>query len=274
MAKQKTPSKPTIDTSKKDTQQVIKEAYAKVVEIGNYSGLNSSCSCSSGCCSGGCCGGGQDLSKYLGYTDEELQSVADANLGLGCGNPISLGEIKTGQTVVDLGSGAGIDCLLAAKKVGVTGKIIGVDMTEAMIKKARENAIKYHANNVEFRLGDIQKLPVESNSVDIVISNCVINLAPDKQQVLNEAHRVLKSGGSMYVSDVMLLKELSPEQRNDTQLLCACIGGALLRSDYINKLEKAGFTVRIVEEDTDICQKWFGHNQLPIASIKFVATKK
>jgi len=223
---------------------------------------------------GGCCGGGQDLSKYLGYTDEELKAVAGANLGLGCGNPISLGEIKAGQTVVDLGSGAGIDCLLAARKVGSTGKVIGIDMTEAMIKKARENAAKYNAQNVEFRLGDIQQIPVESNSVDIVISNCVINLAPDKQKVLNEAHRILKAGGCMYVADVMLLAELSPEQRNNTQLLCTCIGGALLRSDYIKKLENAGFNVRIVEEDTNICQKWFGHNQLPIASIKFVATKK
>ncbi len=210
----------------------------------------------------------------MDYSDEDLKAVADANLGLGCGNPISLGEIKAGQTILDLGSGAGIDCLLAARKVESTGKVIGVDMTQAMIKKARENAEKYKASNVEFKLGDIENLPVESNSIDIVLSNCVINLAPDKQKVFNEAYRVLKSGGSMYVADVVLLAPLTKEQRLDPQLLSACIAGALLKDDYLNKMKKAGFTIHVVGQDTTICQKWFGHNNLPIASLKYIATKK
>ena len=258
----------------KDQQikQAIKDAYSKVVESNNTS--TDTCAVGACSCAGGCCGGGEDLSKYLGYSKEELESVAGANLGLGCGHPVSLGEIKEGQTVLDLGSGAGIDCLLAAKKVGLTGKVIGVDMTQSMINKARENAAKYNANNVEFRLGDIEELPVSDSTVDIIISNCVINLATDKQKVFNESWRVLKTGGSMYVSDVILLAPLTKEQQNDTQLLCACIGGALLKDDYINKMQKSGFAIKIVDEDTTICQKWFGHNDLPIASLKFIATKQ
>lgn len=250
------------DTAK-EVKEVVKEAYAKVVESADDCG-----------CSGGCCGGGADLSKYLGYSDEELALVAGANFGLGCGHPISLGEIKAGQTVVDLGSGAGIDCLLAARKVGPTGKVIGIDMTPAMIKRAQENAKRYAVANAEFRLGDIENLPIENNSVDIVISNCVINLAPDKQKVFNEAYRVLKAGGSMYVSDVVLLAPLTQEQQKDKQLWCACIGGALLKNDYLCKIQEAGFSVCVVGEDTAISEKWFGNHDLPIASLKFVATKR
>ncbi len=252
------------DTEIKD---LVKQSYSVVAE--------SSCACSGGCCSsGGCCGGGADLSQYIGYTAEELATIPDANLGLGCGHPIKLGEIKEGDTILDLGSGAGIDCFLAARKVGATGSVIGVDMTDAMLKKARENAQKYGFKNVEFRKGDIEQLPIANSSIDIIISNCVINLAPDKTKVFNEAYRVLKSGGKMYVSDVVLLKELSKEQRNDANLICECIGGALLESDYIDKLNQAGFTVQIVDEDKEICEKWFNHTELPIASLKFIAFKK
>lgn len=248
---------------KPSTKEIIKQEYGKIAQ-------NSDC-CSSG---GGCCGGGSDLSKYLGYTDEELRAIPEANLGLGCGHPISLGEIKKGDTVLDLGSGAGIDCFLAAKKVGPTGKVIGVDMTEAMIKKARDNSKKYNTTNVEFRLGDIENLPAHDNSVDIVISNCVINLTDDKFKVFQEAYRVLKSGGKMYVSDVILLGPLSPEQKNNSQLLCACVSGALPKADYLDKLDKAGFDVEIVDEDREISKKWFGNDSLPIASLKFIAYKK
>jgi len=254
-------NKRTKKSNSKSVKQSIKDAYSKVAKE------------NSGCC-GGCCGGGADLSQYLGYSAEELKNVPEANLGLGCGNPASLGDFKKGDVVLDLGSGAGMDCFLAAKMVGDKGKVIGVDMTKAMIKKARKNAKKHGFKNVEFRLGDIEKLPVKDNSVDIVISNCVINLATDKQKVFDEAYRVLKSGGKMYISDVVLLKELSEEQRNDTSLICACVGGALLKDDYIERLKKAGFTVEIVDEDTQIGKKWFKNDDLPIESMKYIASKR
>ena len=158
------------------------------------------------------------ISKSIGYSDEEINTVPEANLGLGCGNPTALGEIKEGDTVLDLGSGAGFDCFLAAKKVGKSGKVIGVDMTEEMVDKAEVNCQRNTTNtNVEFRLGDIENLPVETGSVDVIISNCVINLAPNKSKVFNESYRVLKNGGKMYVSDIVLLKELNEKQRNDNE---------------------------------------------------------
>ncbi|KKQ20104.1 MAG: hypothetical protein US32_C0001G0001 [candidate division TM6 bacterium GW2011_GWA2_36_9] len=243
-----------------DQKKIIQESYAAVAQEGT------------GCC-GGCCGGGCDLSNTIGYTREELDMFADANLGLGCGHPVSLGYIKAGDVVLDLGSGAGLDCFLAARKVGVQGKVLGVDMTPAMIKKARENAIKYGFNNVEFRLGDIESLPVESNSIDVIMSNCVINLAPQKHLVFKEAARVLKKGGFMAISDVVLLKDLTENQKKDSTLLCACVSGALLKDAYIDLLKKAGFEVTIIDEDRDINKKWFDSDELPIASLKFIATK-
>ncbi len=245
-------------------KEVIAQAYGQVAKTGD------SCSC----VGGGCCGGGTDLSKYIGYSLEELQNVPEANLGLGCGNPITLGEIKSGSVVLDLGSGAGMDCFLAAKKVGPTGRVIGVDMTPEMLAKARENAQKYHFANVEFRRGDIEKLPVRSASVDVVMSNCVINLATNKLNVFKEAWRVLKPGGKMYVSDVVLLGDLTEAQKRDKKLLCACVAGALPKTECIRMLESVGFAVQIVGEDVGICKKWFGNESLPIASLKYVATKR
>ncbi len=248
-------------TTEKTQKEIIQEAYGKVAMDGES------------CCviGGGCCGGGADLSQDIGYSKKELEALAEANLGLGCGNPISLGEIKQGYTVVDLGSGAGLDCFLAAEKVGKDGRVIGIDMTPAMIEKAKKNAEKYGYKNVEFCLGDIENLPVSDNSVDIVLSNCVINLAPDKKKVFQEAYRVLKSGGKMYVSDVVLLGKLSVVQKNDPKLLCACVSGAIHRSNYISILEEVGFTVNIVEEDKEINKKWFGDDTLPIESFKYIA---
>lgn len=248
---------------KDDVKETVKQAYGKVAQEG-------------GACSvlgGGCCGGGADLSGEIGYSKEELEALSDANLGLGCGNPVSLGEFKNGFTVLDLGSGAGLDCFLAAKKVGPSGMVIGVDMTPEMIKKARKNAQKYDIENVEFRTGDIENLPVASNSVDIIMSNCVINLAPDKDKVFKEAYRVLKPGGKMYVSDVVLLSKLSEVQKNDKNLLCACVSGALLKDIYLAKLKQVGFDIEIVGEDKEIGKKWFKNDELPISSLKFIAIK-
>jgi SAM-dependent methyltransferase len=248
----------------KETKEVVKQAYSKVANSGSSVCL----------LGGGCCGGGGKLSENIGYTKQEIDALADANLGLGCGNPTNLGKIKEGDTVLDLGSGAGLDCFLAARKVGKAGKVIGVDMTQAMIDKARKNAKKYKLNNVEFRLGDIEKLPVDNDSVDIIMSNCVINLAPNKDKVFQESFRVLKHGGNMTISDVVLTGELTQEQKNDKDLLSACVSGAIAKDAYLEKLKKAGFDVTVVEEDTEISKKWFGEKKLPISSLKFIAHKK
>lgn len=241
----------------------VKEAYSKIARNNN-----SGCGCSRSSC---CGSSNQDISKSIGYSGEEINNVPEANLGLGCGNPIALSKINEGDVILDLGSGAGIDAFLAAKKVGKTGKVIGVDMTEEMIKKANENAQRYNYRNVEFRLGDIENLPIESNSVDIIISNCVINLAPNKDKVFLEAFRVLKDKGKMFVSDIVLLGELSEEQRNDKDLIAGCVGGALYREDYLSIIERAGFKVRILEEDKDISKRQY--EGIPLESLKIEAYK-
>ena len=203
------------------------------------------------------CGKKNNISKSIGYSQEELDIVGEANLGLGCGNPLAFGRIKEGDIVLDLGSGAGIDAILAAKKVGSKGKVIGVDMTEEMIEKARDNAKKKNISNVEFLLGEIEKLPLEDNSVDTIITNCVINLTPDKEKTFKEAYRVLKPGGRIYLSDIVLLDELSEEQRNDKDLLCGCVAGALLKDDYISKIQNAGFKVNILYENKKISKEQY-----------------
>jgi SAM-dependent methyltransferase len=247
-----------------EVKKTVKQAYAKIA--------SESQSCS--CCGCGCSdqNAAQEISKSIGYSDEELNVVPEANLGLGCGNPTALGNIREGDVVLDLGSGVGFDSFLAAKKVGASGKVIGVDMTEEMVNKAKAIAAKYGYTDVEFRLGDIEKLPVENESVDVVISNCVINLAPDKSKVFNEAYRVLRKGGRMYVSDIVLLKELSHEQRNDSTLLSGCVAGALLKEDYIRKIEMAGFEVKILSEDKEISERQY--QGIALESLKLAATKK
>ena len=181
-------------------------------------------------------------SKRIGYTEEELSSVPEgANMGLGCGNPVALASLKEGETVLDLGSGGGFDALLAARRVGENGKVIGVDMTPEMLEKARSNARKGKLQNIEFRLGEIEYLPVADNSVDAIISNCVINLSTDKGRVFNEAHRVLRSGGRLMVSDIVLLEKLPDFLKDSVEALTGCIAGAMLKDDYIQTIQKAGF---------------------------------
>lgn len=165
-----------------------------------------------------------------------------ANLGLGCGNPLAIASLKKGGVVLDLGSGAGFDSFLASRQVGDTGKVIGVDMTDEMVKKARENTIKGNIKNVEFRLGDIEALPIDDDSIDVIIPNCVINLAPDKEKVFREAYRVLKTGGRMMISDVVLSRKLPKELEKDITLLTGCVSGAILKHDYLKMLSKAGFS--------------------------------
>ena len=228
---------------KEEIKKVVREGYAKIAKQ------------DSSCCSpvSSCCGGAdlaQGISQKIGYTDEELKAVPEgANLGLGCGNPVALASLKEGETVLDLGSGAGFDCFLAAGKVGEPGRIIGVDMTPEMIEKARENARKGSYSNVEFRLGEIENLPVADNSVDVVISNCVINLAPDKQRIFAEAYRVLKPGGRLMISDLVLLKELPDLIKNSVEGYIGCLSGAIMKDEYMDAVEAAGFQgVEIVDE--------------------------
>lgn len=195
--------------------------------------------------SSGCCGSAstpQEASCSTGYSEAELASLPEgADLGLGCGNPQALAAMREGEVVVDLGSGAGIDCFLAAQQVGPSGRVIGVDMTHEMLAKARANAERVHAGNVEFRLGEIEHLPIADNAADVVISNCVINLVPDKAQVYREAFRVLKSGGRIAIADVVNTASLPPELSSDTTLLCACLAGAASVCQIEDWLAGAGF---------------------------------
>jgi ArsR family transcriptional regulator len=224
----------------------------------------------------GCCGSSSesyniDIAKSIGYSDDEINNYSGSNLGLGCGNPTALGEIKSGDVVLDLGSGAGFDCFLAARKVGTSGKVIGVDMTETMIKKADDNAKKYGFENVEFRCGDIDNLPIENNSIDVIISNCVINLTPDKLKVFKEAYRVLKKNGKMFVSDIVLLESLTEEQRNDEDLIASCVGGAILKEEYIYVIKKSGFKIKSIEENKKISK--IQYQGLPLESLSVELSK-
>ncbi|HSE48083.1 MAG TPA: arsenite methyltransferase [Terriglobales bacterium] len=189
---------------------------------------------------GGCCGDVAKNTPAIGYTAEDLAIAGEANLGLGCGNPLALAEIRPGMTVVDLGSGAGFDAFLAWRRVGPTGRVIGVDMTDDMLALARENAARLGATNVEFRKGSIEKLPVEDGSVDLVISNCVVNLSPDKPAVFRELARVLKAGGQFALSDIVLLKPLPKEVAADLEAYVGCVAGASLLSDYLAMALAAG----------------------------------
>ena len=225
-----------------NVKKTVREGYARVARSG------SSC-----CGPSSCCGGDDrvtDISTNIGYSPEELSAVPEgANLGLGCGNPTALASLREGEVVLDLGSGAGFDCFLAANKVGKEGKVIGVDMTHEMLERARENARKGGYDNVEFRLGEIENLPVADNSIDVIISNCVINLSPDKRKVFAEAKRVLRPGGRLMVSDITLLKELPAFIKKSKAAYVGCIAGAVMRDDYLGMVHGAGFRdVKVLDE--------------------------
>jgi arsenite methyltransferase len=226
----------TGEATEANVKKAVRERYGRIART------------AAGCCGAdkditcGCGGASQDLSRLVGYSDEDLGSLPEgADLGLGCGNPVALASLKKGETVLDLGSGAGIDCFLAAKKVGAKGRVIGVDMTADMLEKARANARKAKLRNVEFRLGEIENLPVADCSVDAVISNCVINLCPDKKRVFKEVFRVLRPGGRMMVSDIVLKAPLPDAVRGSVEAYVSCIAGAALKKQYLAAIRAAGF---------------------------------
>lgn len=227
----------------KEIKKVVRERYGSIARE-----EGSCCAPSSSCC--GSTSVSEEISRRIGYGDEELKSVPEgANLGLGCGNPLAMASLKEGETLLDLGSGAGFDCFLAAKKVGNKGKVIGVDMTPDMIDRARDNARKGNYTNVEFRLGEIENIPAADNSVDVIISNCVINLAPDKSRVFKEAFRVLKPGGRLMISDIVLLKELPDTIRDSIEAYIGCVAGATMKDEYVGTIKNAGFKdLQILDE--------------------------
>ncbi|MFT5225537.1 MAG: arsenite methyltransferase [Polaribacter sp.] len=241
-----------------DHRQSVRDAYAQVANAsneGNAHGIESSC-----------CGVSDDsaintlISTRMGYSEEDLGNVPNgADMGLGCGNPRAIASLKAGEVAVDLGAGGGFDCFLASQEVGPSGHVIGVDMTPDMLSKARNNATKGKYKNVEFRLGEIEHLPIANNTADVILSNCVINLSPNKDQVFKEAFRVLKPGGRLAISDVVATVELPEEMKNDPMLIAGCMGNASLVDDLEAMIKAAGFeSVKIQpkDESKDFIRDW------------------
>lgn len=234
--------------SKDKIRDTIRKNYANVALKGTTSG---GCCCSPGCCCGDTTVDVKEASIRIGYTEDELEGAPlEANMGLGCGNPIGIAVIKEGETVLDLGCGGGFDCFLARRQVGENGYVIGVDMTPEMVSLARENAAKSGYQNVEFRLGEIEHLPVADLSVDLIISNCVINLSTDKEQVFQEAFRVLKSGGRLSISDIVATAELPEEIKQDLRMMAGCIAGAEFIDNIYKMMLEAGFVeIKLTPKD-------------------------
>jgi arsenite methyltransferase len=227
-----------------EVKQLVKDKYSEIA-------LQDKATNETSCCGSGCCSTevynimNDDYTKLDGYNP-------DADLGLGCGLPTQFAQIKKGDVVIDLGSGAGNDCFVARAETGESGKVIGIDFTEAMISKARENAEKLGLHNVEFRYGDIDQMPVSANTADVIVSNCVLNLVPDKDKVFGEIFRVLKPGGHFSISDVVLLGSLPDKLRNDAEMYAGCVAGAIQKEDYLALIEKNGFTNITLQKEKQI----------------------
>ena len=224
-----------------ELKEYVKERYGEIAKTEDS------------CCPSSCCGpSAPDMALKIGYSADDLEEVPESSImGLGCGNPVALASLKEGEVVLDLGSGGGIDVFLAARMVGARGRAIGVDMTEEMVLRARAAASEHGFENVEFRLGEIESLPVEDSSVDAVISNCVINLSPDKEKVFQEAHRVLKPGGRIMISDLVTYGELPDEVKRSFSAWAGCIAGALEKNQYLDTIRRAGFKdIQVVSEST------------------------
>ncbi|MFC1742481.1 arsenite methyltransferase [Candidatus Riflebacteria bacterium] len=232
-------------------RQTVRETYARVAQAG------CGCDCA---CDPTSAATPEDISKGLGYSNEDVSTVPHgANMGLGCGNPQAIASLKVGETVLDLGSGGGFDCFLAARAVGENGYVIGVDMTDAMLDKARKNAEKTGLTNVEFRKGEIENLPVDDNLVDVIISNCVVNLSPEKPEVFKDAFRVLRSGGRLAITDVVATAPLPEKVKKDMALYTGCISGASPIDELKEILEKTGFTqiqIKPIDKSREIIKQW------------------
>lgn len=251
-------------------KKMVRKGYAKAIQ------KNTGC-----CSSGSCCGSVSQtraISEKVGYSNAEMNAVPEgANLGFGCGNPVAFAAIREGDTVLDLGCGAGFDVFLAAQKVGKSGRVIGIDMTPEMIAKAKENAEKGDYSNVEFRLGEIERLPVEDQSVDLIISNCVINLSPEKEKVFKEAFRVLKPGGKLMVSDLVLTRDLPEDLKGSIDAYVGCLAGAVKKDDYLRHITASGLrNVKVISETSYPVDAMFEDLKKAdgaVASIKVAAVK-
>jgi arsenite methyltransferase len=249
-----------------ETRTIVREHYGAVAGRAR------------GGCAPACCGPvGAAPADVMGYSDAERSAVPEgADLGLGCGNPTAIAALQPGEVVLDLGSGAGFDCFLAARQVGPTGRVIGVDMTEQMIARARENAAKVKADNVEFRLGEIERLPVADDSVDVILSNCVINLSPEKEAVFREAFRVLRAGGRLAISDVVATGPIPPELQDQAAALAGCVAGAAPIEDVRAMLAATGFRdvdVRIAQRSAEVVGSWLPGVERFVASAIIEARK-
>jgi len=246
--------------SEAELKQVVKERYGKIAEQGKAENAAS------------CCGATTPSNKVYNIMMEDYSKVdgyvSDSDLGLGCGLPTQFAKISKGDTVIDLGSGAGNDCFVARHETGVEGKVIGIDFTPTMIQKARQNAEKLGYNNVEFREGDIDNMPVTDNVADVIVSNCVLNLVPNKQKVINEIFRVLKPGGHFSISDIVLAGQLPQALKEDAEMYAGCVAGAIQQHDYLKHIEDAGFQNIIVQKEKpivipdDILSKYLPQNEL------------
>lgn len=254
------------DDGKEEKDRILKMAVRK--SYSKVAGL------ATGCCSTGCCGSAKpdQIAHKIGYTTEQTNAAPEgSNLGLGCGNPVAFASLRKGERVLDLGSGAGFDCFIASRAVGANGRVIGVDMTPEMLKLARANARQGEYGNVEFRMGEIEKLPVEDGSVDVVISNCVINLVPDKRRAFEEAFRVLAPGGRLMVSDIVLKRPLPEFIKNSIEAYVGCVAGAVSRSAYLEAIASAGFQDVSVIEEADFpldCMITDPHGQAILEGLK------
>jgi arsenite methyltransferase len=239
-----------------DLKTMVRERYGSIAATDT----SACCAPAASCCAPTTPAHAADKARVMGYSDADLAAIpAGANLGLGCGNPQAIAALRAGETVIDLGSGAGFDCFLAARAVGPSGHVIGVDMTHEMLAKARANAAAIGAVNVEFRLGELEHLPVADNTADAILSNCVINLVPDKAQVFREAFRVLKSGGRLAISDVVNIVPLPEDLRGDTDLICGCVAGAAPAAQITAWLAAAGFeqvNVAVKPESRELIASW------------------
>ncbi len=238
------------EMTKDEVRSAVREQYGAVARAGGASG-----------CAPSCCGPGASASLGLGYSSDDLAAVPEgANMGLGCGNPQAIAALRPGETVLDLGAGGGFDCFLAGKQVGTTGRVIGVDMTADMISKARANAFKLDAKNVEFRLGEIENLPVADATIDVILSNCVINLSPDKAAVFRDAFRVLKAGGRLAISDVVTIGTMPEELAKKVEALTGCVSGAASKETMEQLMREAGFenvSVQINPASRAFIAEWF-----------------